>query len=110
MTFRDIPWTIEEMATLARVGTTRISEAKQICAFQLEDMVLAREIAFGEAFKMASLVRAAGLSKRVHDGALTLDQAYKKSAGGSGVCRRRSRTRYRRYGKCSRFKPTRYSA
>ena len=79
VTFRDIPWTIEEMATLARVGTTRISEAKQICAFQLEDMVLARDIAFGEAFKMASLVRAAGLSKRVHDGALTLDQAYKKA-------------------------------
>ena len=79
VSFRDKPWTIEEMAALARVGTTRISEAKQICAFQLEDMVLAREIAFGEAFKMASLVRAAGLSKRVHDGELTLDQAYKKA-------------------------------
>ena len=58
VSFRGTPWTIQEMATLGRVGTTRISEAKQLCAFSLENLVLTRELAFGEALKRIQLVRA----------------------------------------------------
>ena len=79
VSFRDKPWTIEEMATLARVGTTRISEAKQMCEAQLENLVLAREISFGEAVKRVRLVRGAGLSEAVKDGTLTFDQAYEQA-------------------------------
>ena len=77
--YRDTPWTINDMATLARVGTTRISEAKEICEFRLGNKVLAREITFSAASKMASVVRAAGLSKSVRDGESTFDQAYRKA-------------------------------
>ncbi len=77
--FRDKPWTIEDMATLARVGTTRISEAKGICECRLQNKVLAREITFSAALKMASVVRAAGLSKSVRDAEFTFDQAYRKA-------------------------------
>ena len=77
--YRDTPWTIKDMATLARVGTTRISEAKELFEVRLEGKVLAREITFGAAFKMASVVRAAGLSKSVRDGEFTFDQAYRKA-------------------------------
>ena len=79
VSYRDTPWTIEDMARLARVGTTRISEAKELFEFRLEGKVLAREITFGAAFKMASIVRAAGLSKSVRDGEFTFDQAYRKA-------------------------------
>lgn len=79
VTFRDTPWTIEDMARLARVGPTRISEAKEICECQLQNRVLAREITFSAALKMASTVRAAGLSKSVSDGKVTFDHAYRKA-------------------------------
>ncbi len=83
VSFRDKPWTIEEMSALARVGTTRISEAKQIGEFQLENLVLARELSFGEAVKRVRLVRAAGLSEAVKAGTLAFDQAYKRALGDS---------------------------
>lgn len=83
--FRHAPWTIKEMATLARVGTTRISEAKEICGFGLQSVVLAREISFSEAANRARLVRAAGLSEAVHNRELTFDQAYRRASAEAEV-------------------------
>ena len=79
VSFRGTPWTIQEMATLGRVGTTRISEAKEICKFGLEHLVLTREIAFGEAVKRTKLVRAADLAQSVQEGALTFEEAYEQA-------------------------------
>ena len=79
VSFRGTPWTIQEMATLGRVGTTRISEAKQLCAFSLENLVLTREITFGEALKRIQLVRAADLTESVQAGELTFDAAYERA-------------------------------
>ena len=79
VSFRGTPWTIKDMATLGRVGTTRISEAKQLCAFSLENLVLTRELAFGEALKRIQLVRAADLAESVQAGELTFDAAYERA-------------------------------
>ena len=79
VSFRGTPWKIKEMATLGRVGTTRISEAKEICKFGLENLVLMRELAFGEALKRIQLVRAADLAQSVQAGELTFDAAYARA-------------------------------
>ena len=79
VSFRGTPWTIQDMATLGRVGTTRISEAKQLCAFGLEHLVLTRELAFGEALKRIQLVRAADLAQCVQAGESTFDAAYERA-------------------------------
>ena len=79
VSFRGTPWTIKDMATLGRVGTTRISEAKEICKFSLEHLVLTRECTFGEAVKRTKLVRAADLAQSVQEGALTFDEAYEQA-------------------------------
>ena len=64
---------------MGRVGTTRISEAKQLCAFSLENLVLTRELAFGEALKRIQLVRAADLAESVQAGELTFYAAYERA-------------------------------
>ena len=79
VSFGGTPWTIKDMATLGRVGTTRISEAKEICKFGLEHLVLTRECTFGEAVKRTKLVRAADLAQSVQEGALTFDEAHKQA-------------------------------
>ena len=79
VSFSGTPWKIKEMATLGRVGTTRISEAKEICKFGLENLVLTRELAFGEALKRIQLVRAADLAESVQAGELTFDAAYERA-------------------------------
>ena len=79
VSFRGTPWTIQEMATLGRVGTTRISEAKEICSCNLEHLVLTRELKFGEALKRIQLVRAADLAQSVQAGELTFDAAYARA-------------------------------
>ena len=79
VSFRGTPWKIEEMATLGRVGTTRISEAKEICKFGLEHVVLTRELTFGEALKRVKSVRAADLAESVQAGELTFDAAYARA-------------------------------
>ena len=79
VSFRGTPWKIKEMATLGRVGTTRISEAKEICKFGLEHVVLARELTFGEALKRVKSVRAADLAQSVQEGALTFEEAHKQA-------------------------------
>ena len=78
VSFRGTPWTIKEMATLGRVGTTRISEAKEICSFELENLMLTRQFTFGEALKRVQLVRAADLAQSVHEGEMTFDEAYER--------------------------------
>ena len=79
VSFRGTPWTIQEMATLGRVGTTRISEAKELSKFGLEHLVLTRELTFGEALKRIQLVRAADLAQSVQAGELTFDAAYARA-------------------------------
>ena len=79
VSFRGTPWTIQEMATLGRVGTTRISEAKELSKFGLEHLVLTRELTFGEALKRIQLVRAADLAQSVQAGEWTFDAAYERA-------------------------------
>ena len=79
VSFRGTPWTIKDMATLGRVGTTRISEAKEICKFGLEHLVLTRELTFGEALKRVKSVRAADLAQSVQAGEWTFDEAYERA-------------------------------
>ena len=79
VSFSGAPWTIQEMATLGRVGTTRISEAKEICKFGLEHLVLTREATFGEDLKRIQLVRAADLAQSVQADKLTFDAAYARA-------------------------------
>ena len=79
VSFRGTPWTIQEMANLGRVGTTRISEAKDICKFGLEHVVLTRELTFGEALKRVKSVRAADLAQSVQAGELTFDAAHQQA-------------------------------
>ena len=100
VSFRGTPWTIQEMATLGRVGTTRISEAKEICKFGLEHLVLTRELTFGEALKRVKSVRAADLAQSVQAGEWTFDEAYERALLKAKVAgrRRRSRCRFQKAG------------
>ena len=78
-TFHGKRWTNQEMADLAGVGATSISEAKSLCAFGLETRVLKREFEFGAAVNRVRLVKAAGLSQLVRSGELRFDQAYERA-------------------------------
>ena len=85
---------------MGRVGTTRISEAKEICKFGLEHLVLTRELTFGEALKRVKSVRAADLAQSVQAGELTFDAAYARALLKAKVAgrRRRSRCRFQKAG------------
>ena len=77
--FRAKPKCNQDMADLAGVGTTLISQAKEICSLGLSALVLQRHITFKEAQCRVKLVRGADLEKPVKDGTMPFDQAHREA-------------------------------
>ena len=73
------PKTNEQMAALAGVGTTLISQAKEVCMVGLAGAVKGKDISFAEALRRVKLVRAAGFEDQVRSGEVDFDTAYEQA-------------------------------
>ena len=71
--------TTVEMAELARVGTTLISQAKVVSALGLTERVLAGALGFADAYRRARVVCGCGLEKSVQSGETSFDRAYQQA-------------------------------
>ena len=74
------PKTTEQLAALADVGTTRISQAKEICLAGLATDVKGQALTFAEALRRIKVVRLAGLEHRVRCGEISFELAYEQAS------------------------------
>ena len=77
---RLLPKTTEQLAALADVGTTRISQAKEICLAGLATYVKSSALTFAEALRRIKVVRLAGLEPSVRCGEISFELAYEQAS------------------------------
>ncbi len=72
-------YAIDEMADLAGVGTTLISQAKVICSLGLVEDVAEGKVGFAEAYRRARVVRDSEWERDVLNGGMPFDDAYARA-------------------------------
>ena len=79
------PHSIPGMADLAGVGTTLISQAKDVWSFGLAEDVRAGKLGFNEAYRRARVVRDSVWQRAALNGEMSFEDAYERAAATASV-------------------------